>query len=238
MDSYNKLLTDHDFFEKNKKWTEIIKSAIFRKFSILRSQSKNKFYLRNKFGIVYLTAIKQFNYFIILNYEDEIIAKVNRIRFTNNFDISLCNKIGNQQNDIVLYGKRLKSKKHPFRYYLLIPSINLHKKYKNKLLKDFSKYPNYYINNTNKNYKNYKKYNSNIIYAIYKSPKYHKYRDCYTLNFINKKIKYSSVKNFQITVDDKIIFEFGKVYNDIYNLIFKQPFSIIQAFGLALTTFN
>ena len=60
--------------------------------------------------------------------------------------------------------------------------------------------------------------------------------------------KISSVKNFQLInmiennleedINEEVMFEFGKINNTEYSLIFKHPFSILNAFGIALSCFD
>tara|TARA_Y100000590_G_scaffold429841_1_gene542826 strand:+ start:859 stop:1569 length:711 start_codon:yes stop_codon:yes gene_type:complete len=231
--NYNKLLTDHNFYEKNNKWINPLeKNRLFNKFILFRNKSSTKFFLKNIFGIIYLTAIRKFNYFIIYNQDDNIIAKVNRLRFSNYFNIKLCNKSSkNDKNETILYGKRLKSIKCPSKYFIILPYKNLHLKYKNNLLKKLSNYPDYYIKKKNYN-------NKNIKLIINKIPNYNYKLKYYSLKFYNKKISFCSSKNYQLIYNNNIIFEFGKISDDIFNILCKNPLSIIQAFGLALVTFS
>lgn len=69
----------------------------------------------------------------------------------------------------------------------------------------------------------------------------------YVLQFSDK-IKCSSVKNFQLvkrtteaTDPDspkEVFFEFGKISSNEFSLSFKHPFSITNAFAIALTAFD
>jgi len=60
------------------------------------------------------------------------------------------------------------------------------------------------------------------------------------LNF-HGRVKLPSMKNFQVCdrafVDD-VLMQFGRCGEDSFILDFKFPFSLLQAFGVALTSFN
>lgn len=61
----------------------------------------------------------------------------------------------------------------------------------------------------------------------------------YRLNF-HGRVNVSSVKNFQLTYKNdvnKVIFQFGKVDDNKFNLDFASPFSPFQAFSIALLQF-
>lgn len=78
------------------------------------------------------------------------------------------------------------------------------------------------------------------------SPYWSKLKNTYVLNF-GERVKVSSIKNFQIpapgsTVDaehvDNIALEFGRISKNEFCLNVKYPFSILTAFGIALTAFD
>jgi tubby and related proteins len=50
----------------------------------------------------------------------------------------------------------------------------------------------------------------------------------------------ASIKNFQLVDPDdtsEVLLQFGKTSSEMYSLDFKQPYTIVQAFGLALCQF-
>jgi tubby and related proteins len=62
----------------------------------------------------------------------------------------------------------------------------------------------------------------------------------FVLNF-NGRVDKASVKNFQLIDDkdeNKIYLQFGRVGDQLFNLDFQWPFSPLQAFAIALTSFD
>jgi tubby-related protein 1 len=62
----------------------------------------------------------------------------------------------------------------------------------------------------------------------------------YVLNFHNR-VKQPSVKNFQIINPediDTILMQFGRVSGGVFSMDFQYPFSLLQAFSVALTSFD
>ena len=62
----------------------------------------------------------------------------------------------------------------------------------------------------------------------------------FRLNF-HGRVTVPSVKNFQLISqedDENIILQFGKISSNGYNLDFKAPFNMLQAFAVALSQFN
>ena len=58
------------------------------------------------------------------------------------------------------------------------------------------------------------------------------------LNF-NGRVTQASVKNFQlIAKDGNTVMQFGKIDQNIFNLDFSFPLSPLQAFGIALSSFE
>ena len=71
----------------------------------------------------------------------------------------------------------------------------------------------------------------------------------YVLTF-SEHVKISSVKNFKLVhfaekkldeieeENEDVVFEFGKINKTDYSLLFRHPFSILNAFGIALSWFD
>ncbi|KAJ3108004.1 hypothetical protein HDU97_002584 [Phlyctochytrium planicorne] len=73
-----------------------------------------------------------------------------------------------------------------------------------------------------------------------KTPQWNDDTQSFVLNF-NSRVTQASVKNFQIVHDndlDYIIMQFGRVSDDTFTLDFQYPLSPVQAFGIALTSFD
>ena len=89
----------------------------------------------------------------------------------------------------------------------------------------------------------------NIMFFFNKPPKWNE-RKCqlhyflevqaFVLNF-NGRVDKASVKNFQLIDefdDNKIYMQFGRVGKHQFNMDVAFPFSIFQAFGIALSSFD
>jgi len=62
----------------------------------------------------------------------------------------------------------------------------------------------------------------------------------YVLNF-NGRVTMASVKNFQLVSPDDletVVVQFGRVGKDLFTLDFRFPLSPLQAFGIALSSFD
>lgn len=73
-----------------------------------------------------------------------------------------------------------------------------------------------------------------------KPPKWNEHIQAFVLNF-NGRVDKASVKNFQLIDDqdeNKIYLQFGRVSDTEFNLDFQWPFSPMQAFALALSSFD
>ncbi len=89
----------------------------------------------------------------------------------------------------------------------------------------------------------------NLDVFVNAMPKWNPIINAYVLNFDNNKFQ-PSIKNFkllrqqnktQITregLDESTYLMFGRVSQDHFQLQFRHPFSLFQAFCLALTTFD
>jgi tubby-related protein 1 len=70
------------------------------------------------------------------------------------------------------------------------------------------------------------------------SPKWNKKQKGYVLPFFGR-VKLASAKNFQLMEGDddtNILFMFGKVKKDHYSLDFRHPLSLMDAFGVAISS--
>ena len=75
-----------------------------------------------------------------------------------------------------------------------------------------------------------------------KAPKFNAHLNAFVLNF-NKRVLKASIKNFQLidatdSDERRIIYQFGKVGKDDFNVDFSWPFSPMEAFACALTAFD
>ncbi|OAD73645.1 tubby transcription factor, C-terminal [Phycomyces blakesleeanus NRRL 1555(-)] len=73
-----------------------------------------------------------------------------------------------------------------------------------------------------------------------KSPQWNEDTQSFVLNF-NGRVTQASVKNFQIVHDndlDYIVMQFGRVERDYFTMDYKYPFCLLQAFAIALTSFD
>ncbi|CAG8454518.1 10540_t:CDS:2 [Acaulospora morrowiae] len=79
-----------------------------------------------------------------------------------------------------------------------------------------------------------------ILVLHNKSPQWNEETQSYVLNF-NGRVTLASVKNFQIVHDndlDYIIMQFGRIEEDTFNMDFMYPMCPLQAFAIALTSFD
>eukprot|EP01016_Furgasonia_blochmanni_P046222 TRINITY_DN6629_c0_g1_i12.p1 TRINITY_DN6629_c0_g1~~TRINITY_DN6629_c0_g1_i12.p1 ORF type:complete len:279 (-),score=71.25 TRINITY_DN6629_c0_g1_i12:783-1619(-) len=69
-------------------------------------------------------------------------------------------------------------------------------------------------------------------------PEYNEHRDCYQLNFYGR-AKLASARNFQLVMphdQDSIILMHGKIGKDEFNLDYRHPVNVIQAFSISLVS--
>ena len=86
----------------------------------------------------------------------------------------------------------------------------------------------------------YKVNSKDIVTLQNKTPLWNEESNSYVLNF-NGRVTVASVKNFQITPNqdlDYILLQFGRVAPDTFTLDCRYPISVLQAFGIALTSFE
>jgi len=73
-----------------------------------------------------------------------------------------------------------------------------------------------------------------------KTPVWNEDSQSYVLNF-HGRVTQASVKNFQVIHDtdpDYIIMQFGRVADDVFTMDFRYPMCALQAFGIALSSFD
>ncbi len=73
-----------------------------------------------------------------------------------------------------------------------------------------------------------------------KSPVWNEDSQSYVLNF-HGRVTQASVKNFQVIHDadpDYIILQFGRVSDDVFTMDYRYPMCAMQAFGVALSSFD
>ncbi|KAJ1914464.1 hypothetical protein IWQ60_008797 [Tieghemiomyces parasiticus] len=83
-------------------------------------------------------------------------------------------------------------------------------------------------------------YNPDLLVLHNKPPQWNVDTQSYVLNF-NGRVTVSSVKNFQVVNDhdfDYVILQFGRVLEDAFTLDFQYPITPLQAFGIALSSFD
>lgn len=81
---------------------------------------------------------------------------------------------------------------------------------------------------------------SNLLELHNKTPVWNEETQSYVLNF-HGRVTQASVKNFQIVHDDDqdyVCMQFGRVSDDIFTCDFKYPLCAVQAFGIALSSFD
>ncbi|KAK3590562.1 hypothetical protein CHS0354_039692 [Potamilus streckersoni] len=80
----------------------------------------------------------------------------------------------------------------------------------------------------------------NILELHNKSPVWNDETQSYVLNF-HGRVTQASVKNFQIVHDndmDYIVMQFGRVAEDVFTMDYNYPMCAVQAFGVALSSFD
>ncbi|CAF0846541.1 unnamed protein product [Rotaria sp. Silwood1] len=82
-----------------------------------------------------------------------------------------------------------------------------------------------------------------LIQLRNRSPKYNEDTKTYVLQFIGNRVAQPSVKNFQMIIEnenheEEVIMQFGRVDKEIFTCDFRYPLSAIQAFAIALSSFD
>lgn len=84
---------------------------------------------------------------------------------------------------------------------------------------------------------------NDIMLAKSKSPVYNEKRQAWVLDFIDKRVTKASIKNFQLVSNSDAeeafpFYQFGKTNKDSFVLDFMWPVTPIQAFAIALSSFD
>lgn len=80
----------------------------------------------------------------------------------------------------------------------------------------------------------------NLIELHNKTPVWNDDTQSYVLNF-HGRVTQASVKNFQIVHDsdsDYIVMQFGRVAEDVFTMDYRYPLCALQAFAIALSSFD
>jgi len=221
MNEYKKIQDKQEFFKINKALITTSDND-FKQYYIKRIDNVFLFWQDN--NIVVLKAVGKMNYFNIKTLSNNLVAKINKLRINNKFYLK-CNY---DLPKTILFGQYKKGFSHPRKIWAIIPKIRLSCAYEKRLLDN-------YINNSKKYVSHPIIYKKNIIYLINKPPIFDRLNKINMLTLHQGRM--SSVKNFQLIIRKKIVFELGKLSSSDYSVRFRYPFSILQAFGMALTAF-
>ncbi|CAF3607774.1 unnamed protein product [Adineta steineri] len=76
-----------------------------------------------------------------------------------------------------------------------------------------------------------------------KVPTYNEETKSYVIQFEGKRVAQASIKNFQIIMEndkheEEVVMQFGRVNEDLFTCDYRYPLSAIQAFGIALSSFD
>jgi len=85
-----------------------------------------------------------------------------------------------------------------------------------------------------------RKVNDNLLELHNKTPVWNDETQSYVLNF-HGRVTQASVKNFQLVHDDDgdyIVMQFGRVAEDVFTMDFRYPLCALQAFAVALSSFD
>ncbi|XP_044749373.1 protein king tubby isoform X1 [Coccinella septempunctata] len=80
----------------------------------------------------------------------------------------------------------------------------------------------------------------NLIELHNKTPIWNEDTQSYVLNFLGR-VTQASVKNFQIVHDsdaEYVVMQFGRVAEDVFTMDYRYPLCALQAFGIALSSFD
>jgi hypothetical protein len=69
-------------------------------------------------------------------------------------------------------------------------------------------------------------------------PEWNSQLECYCLNFYGR-VKKASARNFQLVYEDdndNILLQHGKASRDEFNIDFREPLSLVQAFAISLVS--
>ncbi|CAD8064639.1 unnamed protein product [Paramecium sonneborni] len=136
-----------------------------------------------------------------------------------------------QQLGIVQYESNILGSKGPRKMVVLLPNLDEREQLyvfkptnsKDGILKEFQ--------NNNRDH---------IVTYVNRPPQWNSKHKAFVLNFYQRVDK-PSVKNFQLIVENKednILLQFGRVGDDLFNLDFQYPITPLQAFQIALSSFD
>ncbi len=82
-------------------------------------------------------------------------------------------------------------------------------------------------------------YNQNKVYKFDNlKPEWNQEMECYCLNFYGR-VKKASARNFQLVFpddEDNIILQHGKINSNEFNIDYREPFNLLQAFACSLAS--
>jgi len=88
-------------------------------------------------------------------------------------------------------------------------------------------------------YFNVEVYNDKEVHKLENlKPEWNKDMECYCLNFYGR-VKKASARNFQLIFpddEDNIILQHGKINSNEFNIDYREPFNIVQAFACSLVS--
>lgn len=124
--------------------------------------------------------------------------------------------------------KNLLGMKGPRKLQIIIPKYNNNRYTVFKSFTGFESLKESFKNNS-----------PNMQHFINNPPKWSDEHQAFVLDFYNR-VEKASVKNFQLVERDddgfKVLLQFGKIDDNLYNLDYQYPFSLVQAFSIALSS--
>ena len=131
----------------------------------------------------------------------------------------------------VLYETNIFGFKGPRKMSVVIPGMTV----------DFERVVIHPKNDSDSLLKRYEEKNlQNLLVLHNKSPVWNEETQSYVLNF-HGRVTQASVKNFQIVhpqSQEYIVMQFGRVSDDVFTLDYRYPMCAVQAFGIALSSFD
>ncbi|XP_075264588.1 tubby-related protein 3-like [Convolutriloba macropyga] len=139
--------------------------------------------------------------------------------------------VNRQELCAVLYETNIFGFKGPRKMSVIIPGMTV----------DFERAVIQPRNDNDSLLKRYEEKNlENLLVLHNKSPVWNEETQSYVLNF-HGRVTQASVKNFQIVhprSQDYIVMQFGRVADDVFTLDYRYPLCAVQAFGIALSSFD
>ncbi|KAL1511614.1 hypothetical protein AB1Y20_006407 [Prymnesium parvum] len=138
-----------------------------------------------------------------------------------------------QEMGTILYKQNVLGSRGPRKMKVMVPSIN--ENGQRKVLRPTSK-----DETMLERYKAAKN-DEDVQILKNKQPKWNEQVGAYVLNF-NGRVTRASVKNFQLCnmalAPDTVLMQFGRVGKDSFNMDYQYPLCALQAFGIALSSFD